>query len=271
MTNIVINYGAVVMAFALSIVVFYMAKTGRLRNRDDEMPTRLKDLEGLVRVLQADHVKDANRIADLERKLAEAQERIRFLEAQQGADKPATPDRFAAPELLVVFGPDPAIVDADRLALRKARIDFERLHDATPDIITEELQARREDGKPVRWLHVSSHGNEQGILFSDGKGGEIIVGSDFWAERLTGIEVVFLSVCQGVNVARDLVGVVTHVVYFREGVNPERAATFAGVFWGGVVNGLAVEDAFYSARKSVPEVREFAALRVARRTKTGGN
>lgn len=260
MTVETLNIGAVLMAVGISIALAVMAITGRLPRHNGEMH-RLGDLEVMVRVLQEDHVRDAQKIEQLSKALTEAQERIRFLEsqlAQYRTDK-ADGDRPAKPLLLAqcnaLFGED------DAQALRRTGIPFHRLANATSVDFDRYLQACRQDGTTPWWVVISAHMGPAGVQFADG-----VKGVNWLSQRIRGVRVLMLAGCENEEVAAQLVGsaLAKHVIVIYEKIDTVNAQDLAFAFWSRIWCGAAVPDAFAGALEECPQVSEFVQMRTAR-------
>ena len=106
------NTGTLIMAAVIAGLFVFLAVTGRLPRREGELD-RLRNLEAKMRYLQDEDIRKGQMIAKLQAELAEARERIRFLEGQQSKPAVAVDDR----PLLVVVGDDPELA-VDLAALR---------------------------------------------------------------------------------------------------------------------------------------------------------
>lgn len=199
--------------------------------------------------------------------LGEANRRIEQLEARLTRNEHQQPGHgeAALPDLLCLFGPDPQIVARDKAGLQAAQVDYESITGATRERVADEMAARREDRRKVRWLHIGAHADERGIALLNTAGQPEIVEPEWWRQMLDGVEVLLLAMCQGTKLSTALFGLAEAVVYFREGVDNEAAGKFTGLFWGNVTCGMSVQTAYQAARKQAPAVRDFVALRVRQR------
>jgi hypothetical protein len=202
-----------------------------------------------------------NTVETLTRQLVGALDKIRALEMSQGVAPSASGDNFNLPELLVIFGPNATITARDKSGLRQEGIDFESLNQANRASIIDELVGRREDHRPLRWLHIASDAGPQGVLLSHEDGTPDIVEPEWWRQNITETEVIFVSACKGTKISNQLAALTEWLIYFREGVDNNDAGAFAGCFWGEVVRGVPVEAAYSKARQKVPAVRDFVAMR----------
>jgi len=232
------------------------------------------DLRKVMTDLSAELVRSSEKIRDLEHSNSKLELRIASLEEKlQSAEKELIITRAKLAEalsrvdsdsanpvpikpLLVILGTDSAINDRDRHALRRARINYQRLADANQKSIVAELRRRREEGSLYPWLHISAHGGDGGILLSDG-----IAGPDFWHENLTDIQIVFLASCSSSTTADELAGLADWVIYFQEGVGNQDASDFTYSFWLRVGQGTPPPRAYQAAIEAVPSVAEFVDIR----------
>jgi hypothetical protein len=160
--------------------------------------------------------------------------------------------------ILLICGGDDRFCNADRQALRRAGVSFERLVNATKDSVRQELRRKREDGNPWKRIHISSHANDQGIALADG-----VADPDWWNETLNGVAGIVLAACQTMTVADAIAGLVPYVVAIREDINNQDASQFVFSFWRAVADGLSFPEAFERALSETPQVSEFAVLRTA--------
>jgi hypothetical protein len=158
--------------------------------------------------------------------------------------------------LLLILGDDAEINERDRHALRRARVDYQRLTNATQKSVVAELRRRREEGTLYPWLHISAHGGENGIRLSDG-----IADPDFWHENLAGIHIIFLASCSSSTTADELAGLADWVIYFQEGVGNQDASDFTYAFWLRIGQGMLPSKAYKIALEAVPAVAEFVDIR----------
>ena len=258
--NVEVWGGFIVALLILGGIVYGLARTGRLPSTGEgtagmtrqRLEEKLRDLESTVKVLQADHVADAQRIGQLERALAEAQARIKYLEGRLAqyettdrADDAAQPPDFP---LLAVFGPDEAITQADETALNQSGLAFKCIYHATRELVAAELARRRRARDLYRWLHVATHAGPEGLLFGAGE----VASRDWWNKQLAGVEGVFLAGCTDVAVADWLIGVVGWVISFTVDVDNELARQFALVFWTGMAEGQGPRASYRAACRAVP-------------------
>lgn len=205
---------------------------------------------------------------ECERKIAELEERVKWLLNQyQGAmariaeleasslHGGITKIELPAKPMLLLCGPDNALCDADRHALRRAQISFQRLVDCNRQQLEEELRRRRQDGTLYTWVHITAHATPEGIRLKDG-----VADPSFWNETLTGIKVVFLAACQTAAVADALAGMVT-VVYVLEDIENRDASAFTYAFWRRMREHGDPVRAYRQAVLEAPQVAEFTDIR----------
>lgn len=244
----------------MALLIWLAIRTERRLSKNGPVESRERMLEREVKTLRTE-IKDLQTtIATLTRQLVDAFEKIRQLEAKQFTN-PIPVSRFQLPELLVLFGPNAAITARDKSGLHQEGIDFESRNPATRQNIIEELVSRREDRRKLRWLHISSDADARGVLLATEDGTPDIVEPEWWRDHITEAEVIFVAACKGTRIATQLAALCEWLVYFRENVDNNDAAAFAGTFWGDVVCGATVEAAYAKARQRVPGVRDFVALR----------
>jgi hypothetical protein len=218
----------------------------------------------MVRVLQEDHVRDAQKIDQLSKSLGEAQERIRFLEAQLAQYQTEKTDEERL--LLAVVGSDPAL-KVDLAALREVESEcglvVTRCYPARFNRFEATLNRYRAAGTPIKLVHFSVHstaddaagGTKSAALFEDGP-----VSGERLSGVLNGVEVIMVAGCDS-DLLGDLLGVAPSVVTFREPVRHDAAALAAKLFWGGIGRGLMARQAYRDARSKLPaEVAEFMEL-----------
>lgn len=264
--------GFIVALFALGGIVVALARLGRLpaTGKDAAMPRqvlegKLRDLEATVKVLQQDHVRDAEEIRklvesnrQLANELAQAQVEITLLKRQLAQYQPDLPQP-GGPDfpLLAVFGPDDAITAADEGALNQSGIPFKCVYGATRDLVAAELGRRRRANDLYRWLHIATHAGPEGMLLIDD-----VASREWWNKQLSGVEGVFLAGCTDVAVADWLVGVVKWVLSFTVDIDNELARQFALVFWSTLADGKAPRDAYRTACRSVPQLAKTSDFRL---------
>jgi hypothetical protein len=244
----------------MAVLIGLAIRAERRLRQNGPVESRERMLDREVKALRAE-VKDLKTTVEtLTKQLVSAFEKIRLLEAGQ-ISLPTASDKFHLPELLVLFGPNQAITARDKSGLHQEGIDFESRNPATRANIIEELVARREDRRKLRWLHISSDADARGVLLAKEDGTPDIVEAEWWRDHITEAEVIFVAACKGTRIATQLAALCEWLVYFRESVDNNDAGAFAGCFWGEVVCGIPVEAAYAKARQRVPAVRDFVALR----------
>jgi|WetSurMetagenome_2_1015567.scaffolds.fasta_scaffold146166_2 hypothetical protein len=253
--------GWVFTGLGIVILLFIAMRSEQRFRRNGPRETREIVLEREVKTLR-NEVRDLrSTVETLTRQLVDALNELRTLRAERPS-LPASPKAtFPLPELLVLFGPNQAITARDKSGLRQEGIDFESLNPATRQTIIDELVARREDRRRLRWLHIASDADQRGILLVKEDGTPDIVEPEWWRQNITEAEVIFVAACKGTKISNQLAALTEWLIYFREGVDNNDAGAFAGAFWGEVVCGTAVEVAYSKARQKVPGVRDFVGLR----------
>lgn len=185
---------------------------------------------------------------------------IRELETRKDGSYPvpSVPVVKRLPEkpLLLICGTEQSFCEADRQALRRTGINFQRLMATTKAGVISELRRRRQDDKLFPWIHVTAHATSDGILLSDG-----IAEPDWWNEQLSGVEVVFLAACQSSAVADALAGMVT-VVFVLEDIENKNASDFTYAFWRRMDEHRDAIKAYRQAVIEVPQVREYTDIRM---------
>lgn len=165
-------------------------------------------------------------------------------------------------DVLLVCG-DQLFCEVDRRALRKAQIPFVRLLDATTESLKQEILRRRSDGNLYRIIHFSAHGTENYIELSMLPSGfkDKITGDELGL-ILTGVEVVFISSCKSTKVGDRIADIVPVVVTLLEDVENDLAEAFAAEFYKQIKLQASPQQAFYLAVGTIPEISEFAHIRV---------
>lgn len=156
---------------------------------------------------------------------------------------------------LLVMG-DSQFGMADRNALRRAGILFHRLIDGSFSSLREELQRKRNEGRQYKVIHISSHADETGIQFSDGK----YSGNDI-SDILDGVELLFLASCSNVNVSDNILGVVPNIVVVYEEVNTKDMESFVYEFYNELKLDFNILKSFNAAVSKVPSVSEIVDFR----------
>jgi len=157
--------------------------------------------------------------------------------------------------LLLICGPDEAMCNNDRQALRRAGVVFQRLNLATKQLIVDELRRRRQDNTLYNWVHVTAHAGPEGVLLSDG-----IADPQWWGQNFDGINVIFLAACKTSTVADQLAGL-TRVIFMQADVSERDAADFTYAFWSAMVEKHDPAEAYRIAVRMVPTVAEFVDFR----------
>lgn len=207
---------------------------------------RIQELERRVDFLVEQLQKAGIQIHDLEQQLAHHPITV----SPETTTPPAKP-------LLLICGTSATTCDADRHALRRAGIAFQRLYHATQRSIEDELRRRRQDGTLYPWLHISAHASPEGVALADG-----LASPSWWHERLDGIEVVFLATCQGAAIADELAGLVKAVVFVHEEIGDRDASDFTYAFWRRLKEGGDPHQAYRQALLEAPQVAEFVDIRL---------
>lgn len=262
--------GFIAALLILGGVVYALARGGRLpmaANGRESTMTRLalerqvNELASTVKVLQQDHVRDMQRIGQMEIELANAKERIKYLEGQLSQYQTERPDAESAARapdfpLLAIFGPDDAITQADEGALNQAGIAFKAIYRATRELVAAELARRRRSNDLYLWLHIATHAGPEGLLLT----GETAA-REWWNKQLAGVTGVFLAGCTDVAVADWLIGVVGWVLSFTVEIDNEQARQFALVFWTAIAEGKGPRDGYRAACKAVPTLAKVSDFR----------
>jgi len=183
-------------------------------------------------------------------------EEIRNLDLPLKTKVPVLPKALPVKPLLLIGGADEDLFNRDRQALRKARVKFQRLTQATRNDITKELSRRRLDSTLYLWVVISAHAGPEGILLTDG-----IAPPDFWSEQLEGIQLVLLASCSSATTADQLAGMVDMIIYFMEDVGRQDASDFMYALVRQLIDGTPPQLAYQKALEEVPQVSEFVDLR----------
>src|SRR3990167_2916991 len=206
--------------------------------------------------------------SDYERKVEELEERVKWLldelqlakgrireleKAQQNASTKTA--SIPAKPLLFICGPDNRLCEIDRQALRRTGVSFQRLYDATQQMVSDELRRHRQDGNLYPWLHITPHAHNAGIQLADG-----VAPPAFWNDILSGVQVVFLAACKTATVADALAGMVT-VVYVLEDIDNRDASDFTYAFWRRMREHGDPVQAYRQAVVEAPQIAEFTDIR----------
>lgn len=250
-------------ALGMAVLVGLAVRTERRLRRAGPVQTRERMLQEELDTLRKQVSDLRTTVITLTRQLVEAFDKITKLETQiKNTSHALEPATFPLPELLVLFGPNQAITARDKSGLRQEGIDFESRNPATRQSIIDELVARREDRRKLRWLHIASDADSRGVLLVQEDGiTPDVVEPEWWRDHITETEVIFIAACKGTRIAAQLAALCEWLIYFRENVDNNDAGAFAGCFWGEVVCGTPVETAYAKGRQRVPGVRDFVAMR----------
>jgi len=245
------NIGTLVMAAAIVGIFGYLLISGRLPKREGELD-RLRNLEAKMKYLQEEDIRKGQMIAALQTELSAARERIRFLEGQQVV-KPMMAVIEEAP-LMIVIGEDPSLL-VDLAALRGIKgLRVTRLLPATYTTLKGTVERFRRQGKPIEYLHFSTHAGPEGSLL------DRVVRREELSELLRDARIVVFMGCTSVEIA-DLLAIIPSVVAFREPVPHDEAWQFSLLFWRGISEGLTAEMAFARAVERGPTgIGEYAEL-----------
>lgn len=157
---------------------------------------------------------------------------------------------------------DNPITAKDLAALQRVRdpngcpLKFQRLLSATKQDVIDELRRRRQERNAYWWIHISSHGDAEGIHLADGK-----ADGQFWLENLHGIKGVFLNSCSNVRVADQFTGLVDFVVVVYEPILNQDAADFTHAFWENMLATNDPNQAYARAIEEVPQVASYTDIR----------
>ena len=151
------------------------------------------------------------------------------------------------------------IYEIDLAVFRKVQsrtgLRFTRMTNATLTKLEGYLERARMSRRPVRYVHLAAHAGDNIVAFQDQDVDGITLSS-----HLAGVDVLFLSTCQGLEIGAFL-GVVQYVVALAEDVENHDAALLAEAFWMEIGAGADPEDAFDRALEMAPPVvAEFAHL-----------
>jgi hypothetical protein len=235
------------------------------RNKEEELSRQVAELKveiervvttytAQIESLKADVAALQRMLLDKERRNTELQERVRDLE--KAIDHtPKRPRPEAKPNLVVVVGQDTMLkVDIARLrGIESLRLST--IVEAKMSEVQELINERRSMGRPVKYLHISTHSGPQGVAFADG-----LADAEWLSNNLKDVEVLVLAGCSGYRVA-SLLSIVPFVVSMRDTIQNTDASTFSYHFWYAIGEGQPAEDAFYYALKKsnaiVSEMAEF--------------
>ena len=234
---------------------------GRLKTREERMLEEINGLKETVQTLLIKLNESQREIDSLEVRLKAALARITEVEIMYEITpgQPVTrlsPKRKLVRPLLVVCGPNTAIVGADLAVLDAIGLRYTRLLNATQTDVADAIGNARDDGRMYRWLLISANAGPQGVMLADG-----IAPADFWMRQVVGFEVVGIAACKGTNIADHLRDRVSFVWYFRENVPNDHANRFVQKFFQRLCSGEEPEGAFIACLDAVPEVASFAEYR----------
>lgn len=216
---------------------------------EDEIAAQRKRYE--ARILELER-----RVDFLVEQLQKAGIQIHNLEEQLAHQPVSRETETPAKPLLLICGDSISACEADRHALRRARVGFQRLYRATKRAIDDELRRRRQDGTLYRWLHIAAHTGAAGTALVDD-----VASPTWWHERLDGIEVVFLATCVGASIADELAGLVRAVVFVHEEIGDRDASDFTYAFWQRMADGADPQHAYRQALIECPQIAEFVDIR----------
>jgi len=255
------DFGDFILVVGIIALIFIAIRSERRTRLLGPVESREVTLERKVEDLRKEIDRLQVTVETLTKQLVAALEKIRVLEDAKWSASVPHVEKFALPELLVIFGSNQAITARDKSGLGQEGIDFESINQATRAKILEELAGRREDRRRLRWAHISSDAGPLGIALVKEDGALDVVEPEWWRQSFDDLEVLMIAACQGTRVATQMAGLATWLVYFREGVDNNDAGAFAGAFWGEVVCGTTPDVAYAKARQRIPNVRNFVALR----------
>lgn len=157
--------------------------------------------------------------------------------------------------LLLICG-DKEFCEKDAIQLNRAKIWYRMLEGATKQSIAEEFSRRRQNKDLYPWVHISAHGNEQGILLSDG-----ISDSEWWNSIFDGVKVAFFANCSSVRVGDNLAGLVDYVIVFYGKRESELIEQFTYTFWSEMIKTGDAMQAYKTCLGEIPGLRRFADIR----------
>lgn len=216
---------------------------------EDEIAAQRKRYE--ARILELER-----RVDFLVEQLQKAGIQIHNLEEQLAHPPVSRETDTPAKPLLLICGESSSACETDRRALRRARVGFQRLRQASKDAIDAELRRRRQDGTLYRWIVISLHTGQGGTALVDG-----VASPAWWNERLDGVEVVFLATCAGAAVADELAGVVDTVIFVHEEIGDRDASDFVYAFWRRMNEGADAHHAYRQALVECPQIAEYVDIR----------
>jgi hypothetical protein len=162
---------------------------------------------------------------------------------------------YAPKKLLALTGPDPQLsidIAALRAVKADANLDFQRIEHATRDDLDAYLRRERSHGRPVRYVHIASHADSNGVQFADG-----LADGSWLSAMLQGVQVLVLAGCKSDRVG-DWLSVVPYVVSLADRISHQDAAILTQHFWSGVARGLDPGEALDAAlARCSPVVSEF--------------
>lgn len=232
-----------------------------------EMESTRRTDQQWIREMEAQRAADLKRIEELTRRvdflvgqLQLAGVQIQDLRDQlNGKPNDPKPSRTLPPKpLLLICGPDLTMCELDRNALRRAKVPFQRIAQATRASIEAELRRRRQAGTLYPWLHITAHADARGVALADG-----LAEPAWWAGELDGVRVVLLAACRTEEVADALAGLVTVVFVSNSDIESTDAADFAYAFWRRMREHGDAATAYQQAITEVPQIAEFTDIRVS--------
>lgn len=244
--------GASLMSGVLAMAMVVLAYMGRLPRHNGEIK-RIIQLEATIEVLQEGHVRDQQRITELERELAKTKGELERVKMQLASRSPTEGERV----LLAVIGGDPDL-RVDLAALRKVENDCDitvtRCLPNRFDRFQAILNRYRKEGRPIRYVHFSVHSRATpaAAAFDDGP-----VGGEQLSGVMNDVKICFLDGCES-DMLGDVLGIVPAVMTWREKVTMEHGALATELFWGAIGKGLAPRAAYQQTRARLPaEVAEY--------------
>lgn len=235
---------------------------GHLRSKQDFMAIKVAYLENEIKEQALAHQKEIQSLkAEYDQKLYHAEEYSRYLMDEIQKLKVGSPSPTSHDRLLLVCAADSSssICKEDENAVIRSKMPYTRLHNATIELLSQEIQRRRLAGDQFKYVQISGHASANGFVFANRT-----IDAYELATVIRGAQTVILAGCSDVSIADKLIGAVQSVISVREDVYSLDMANFTYSFWRAIVAGQSTKSAYEIARIEVPAVASFVDYREER-------
>lgn len=225
------------------------------KTHEEQLARKVKELTGTVATLLTNLSNAQEEIENLRQQLVQANSRITELETIVRMAQGGSGSKL----LLVGIGTDP-MLKVDLASLRgvesRGLLRIIRLLPVTSDNMKRLVSTYREQGKPIRWVHLATHAGPKGVDFADGVCDGMTLSG--W---LNEVQVILLGGCETFQTG-EMLSTIPFVVTTLEPLDNEDAMRLAGVFWQAVGEGLPPSQVEDRCRKRLPsELMEMAYFR----------